>query len=57
MITTNPCGFVYNRCNGALVRAQVSHLLSLKAGVKNQFLTPAFSHLMLIPITAIIKSA
>ena len=57
MITTNPCGFVYNRCNGAPVRAEVSHLSSLKAGVRNKFLTPAFSHLMLFPITAIIKSA
>jgi len=26
MITMNPCGFVYNRCNGAPARAEVFHL-------------------------------
>ena len=30
MITTNPCGFVYNRCNGAPVRAEVSRLKNSK---------------------------
>ena len=34
----------------------VSHLQSLKVGVRNKFLTPTNSHLIRFPITAIIES-
>ena len=34
----------------------VSHLQSLKVGVRNEFLTPTNSHLIRFPITAIIES-
>ena len=35
---------------------EVSHLQSLKKGVRNKFLTPFNSHLIRFPITAIIES-
>ena len=34
----------------------VSHLQSLKVGVRNKFLTPTNSHFIQFPITAIIES-
>ena len=57
MIPKNPCGFIDNNCNGGPVRAEVSHLQNLKAAVQKKFLTAAISHLILFPITVIIKSA
>ena len=36
MIPKNPCGFIDNNCNGRPVRAEVSHLQSLKAAVQKK---------------------
>ena len=41
--------FYWKSYSGATVQAWVLHLWSFKAGVRNQFLTPANSHSMLFP--------
>ena len=41
--------FYWKSYSGATVQALVLHLWSFKAGVRNQFLTPANSHSMLSP--------
>ena len=41
--------FYWKSHSGATVQAGVLHLWSFKAGVRNQFLTPANSHSMLFP--------
>ena len=42
-LNSNPCGFIHKNYNGAPVRAEVSHLYSLKEGVGNKFLTPSLA--------------
>ena len=56
-ITLNPCGFIHKNYNGAPVRAEVSHLESLKEGVGNEIPYALLFVLMRFPITVLMESA
>ena len=56
MITAKTCGFFYSSCNEGPVRACSLSPSKFKTGVRNKFLTPVNSPLILIPITATIRT-
>ena len=55
MIPKNPCGFIDNNCNGGPVRAEVSHLQSLKEGVRNKFLRPLIRFNTIYTLLSLLK--
>ena len=56
MITAIPCRFFYSSCKRGPVRACSLSPSKFKIGVRNKFLTPVNSPLILIPITATIRT-
>ena len=56
MITSEPSVSVIIAVVGYRFEPKVSHLQSLKKGVRNKFLTPFSSHLIQFPTTAIIET-